>query len=138
MTPRTTTGLVLEKTVIPALDAAGYRYRRKVRIGKRPNGRRHICDILVRHPSQGYIIVSVKWQQVSGTAEQKIPFEVICLQKVMRISRKMRCAYIVLGGTGWTLREFYTRGGLRRYLPYKNIHIVTLDEFIAIVNRRDL
>jgi len=25
------------------------------------------------------ILISLKWQQSSGTAEQKVPFEVICL-----------------------------------------------------------
>ena len=33
---------------------------------------------------------------------------------VQRLTR--RVAYLVLGGEGWTLRSFYTSGGLKKYL----------------------
>jgi hypothetical protein len=42
--------------------------------------------------------VSLKWQQVGGTAEQKVPFEVMCLADAVRAGH----AYLVLGGDGWT------------------------------------
>jgi len=43
----------------------------------------------------------------------------------------------VLGGLGWTLREFYTKGGLGAHLSRSaaQVKIVTLEEFVALANR---
>lgn len=46
-----------------------------------------------------------KWQQIGGTAEQKVPFEVMCLADAVRAEHAAR-AYLVLGGDGWTLRDY--------------------------------
>lgn len=37
----------------------------------------------------------MKWQQVSGTAEQKVPFEVICLMEAVATGAYQK-AYLVL------------------------------------------
>jgi hypothetical protein len=29
-------------------------------------------------------LISMKWQQTSGTAEQKVPFEILCLAETIR------------------------------------------------------
>jgi hypothetical protein len=40
---------------------------------------------------------------------------------------------------GWTLREFYTRGGLTRYLANADgVMILTLEDFVALANRAKL
>jgi hypothetical protein len=40
-----------------------------------------------------------------------------------------------LGGEGWTLRSFYTSGGLKRFLAYaEEVEIVTLEGFVALAN----
>lgn len=82
----------------------------------------------------------MKWQQVGGTAEQKVPFEVICLADIMtRYTGKFQAAYLVLGGTGWTLRDFYISGGLKDYI--KQIDLVTildLEHFVAKANKGKL
>jgi hypothetical protein len=81
----------------------------------------------------------MKWQQVSGTAEQKVPFEVICLIEAMQQASLFCIAYIVLGGNGWTLRDYYISGGLSTYIrPLENIRIVTLEAFIALANKGNL
>ena len=72
----TRTGEVLERMVLPALESGGYDYRTGVNIGRRLGLGRHIVDVLAERDGEHYL-VSLKWQQVSGTAEQKIPFEVI-------------------------------------------------------------
>jgi hypothetical protein len=41
----------------------------------------------VAEKDERQILISVKWQQVSGTAEQKVPFEVICLVEASRAGR---------------------------------------------------
>lgn len=140
MTPRNTkTGGVLEAMVLPALDQGGYTYEKQVEIGKRPGGGRHMVDVLADKEGNKYLI-SLKWQQVGGTAEQKVPFEVICLtDAILKSNGNHKKAYLVLGGSGWSLRNFYTSGELGKYLEYKEIvEILTLEDFIARANKGNL
>lgn len=133
----TSTGAVLEAMVIPALTHAGYTCQEQVVIGSRVGGRKHKVDVLACKGEQR-ILVSLKWQQTSGTAEQKVPFEVICLCDAIRAGIA-DSAYRVLGGNGWTLREFYTRGGLSCYLSdAEGVRILTLEDFVARANRGKL
>jgi len=53
----TKTGQVLERTVIPALETAGYAYKRQARIGKKPDGSPYKADLLVADPVTGRRIV---------------------------------------------------------------------------------
>jgi hypothetical protein len=83
------------------------------------------------------ILISLKWQEVSGTAEQKVPFEAICLAHAIRSEEgKYDKAYLVLGGPGWSLRGFYVEGGLDEHLTYSNlVDIQTLETFVALANQ---
>lgn len=139
MSRDTSTGQVLEAMVLPALRRGGYICREQVRIGERPNGRAHNVDVIAEKDNQKFL-VSLKWQQTSGTAEQKVPYEVICLIKSVRESNgEYSRAYIVLGGPGWTLRDYYTSGDLSEYLQYEEyVSIITLEDFIAMTNRGNL
>lgn len=137
----TDTGEVLEKMVLPALRRGGYSYSRHTSVGKRPGGTTHYVDLVVSKKNQP-ILVSMKWQQVTGTAEQKIAYEAICILKALSNhgGHYIR-GYIVLGGDGWTLRNFYTKGGLNSYItdPRMNeVKIVTFERFIALANRGEL
>lgn len=141
MTPRdTTTGAVLEQMVIPSLIHGGYSYDTQVNIGNRLGGGRHVVDVLAEDSAGSKIIISLKWQQVSGTAEQKVPFEAMCLaETILASDNDYEKAYLVLGGGGWKLREFYTGGGLDRHLRHSNlVEIVTLEDFIAKANQGGL
>jgi hypothetical protein len=100
--------------IIPALERGGYKYRTQVKIGERLGRGRHVVDA-VAEKSDRKVLISVKWQQVSGTAEQKVPFEVICLSDALEHGSYEK-GYVVLGGEGWKLRDFYVSGGLRKYL----------------------
>lgn len=140
MTYRDTgTGGVLESMILPALERGGYSIQAQVVVGQRIGGRRHKVDALAAKPGRT-VLVSLKWQQVGGTAEQKVPFEVLCLADVMRArSTEFDAAYLVLGGEGWTLREFYTGGGLKEHLKGADrVEIVTLENFIARANQGKL
>jgi hypothetical protein len=129
--------------VLPALERGEYKVRRSVKIGKRPGGSNHIIDVLAEKDGR-QILISVKWQEVSGTAEQKIPFEVICLMEAVQPAggkgqRKYARAYLVLGGPGWTLRRFYVSGGLQPYIAHGGlVAIVTLEQFVKMANRGSL
>jgi len=133
----TGTGAVLERMVIPALEGGGYAVQKRVVVGERLGGGRHIVDVLAEKDGRR-LIVSLKWQQVSGTAEQKVPFEVICLEDAVKTGG-YHGAYVVLGGEGWKLRNFYTGGGLESYLRLSGkIQIITLEAFVAKANRGGL
>ena len=133
----TRTGDVQEQMVIPALTMGGYQTRREVIIGTRLGGGNHRVDVLAVAKDGAQFLVSLKWQQVGGTAEQKIPFEVICLAEALRTPPKpFKTAYLVLGGNGWKLRSFYLSGGLKGHLVYADlVHIVSLESFIALANQ---
>ena len=126
--------------VIPALREGGYAYQKQVFVGNRPGGGKHYVDIVASKEDGKPILVSMKWQQTSGTAEQKVPFEVICLLKALRNNDgRYGKAYVVLGGGGWTLRDFYTSGGLKEYLEDSDlVSVVKLESFIATANKGKL
>src|SRR5438034_10016643 len=119
MSPReTSTGAVLEQMVLPALTRGGYQYRTQVYIGARLGGARHKVDAIANQGDRQWLI-SMKWQQVSGTAEQKVPFEVICLADAV-LSGLYERAYLVLGVLGWSVRESYVGDGLKIYIARTN------------------
>jgi hypothetical protein len=132
----TDTGGVLESMILPALRRGGYLVQAQVVIGKRVGGRKHKIDAIATKGDRS-VLVSLTWQQVGGTAEQKVPFEVICLAEAVRASAPpFDAAYLVLGGEGWTLREFYTGGGLSEHLRYADrVNIITLESFAATANK---
>lgn len=134
MTPRDTrTGGVLEAMVLPALKQGGYAYQTQVKVGQRPGGGTHKVDAVAEKDKKKWL-VSLKWQQVGGTAEQKVPFEVICLAEALEQGGYEK-AYLVLGGEGWKLRKFYVEGGLSKYLRgTERVEVVTLEGFVANAN----
>lgn len=134
MTQRNTnTGGVLEQMVLPALTRGGYVVSTQVLTGARPGGGPHRVDALAEKGAEK-VLVSLKWQQTSGTAEQKVPFEVMCLADAVRGSLADR-AYLVLGGPGWKLRTYFTSGSLKDHLVHATlVRVVTLEEFVAIAN----
>lgn len=136
MSPRDTgTGRVLEEMVLPSLRRGGYTYPDGPQnIGMRFGGGAHYVDVIASKDGAQYL-VSLKWQQVSGTAEQKVPFEVICLADAV-INGPFAKAYLVLGGEGWKLRTFYTGGGLRDQLVHADkVEILTLEGFAGKANQ---
>jgi len=135
MSPGSTrTGGVLERMVLPALDQGGYTYETQVAVGRRLGVGNHVVDVVAEKDGRK-ILLSLKWQQVSGTAEQKVPFEVICLLDALGTGVYER-AYLVLGGEGWTLRPFFTSGGLKRFLVNaENVDVVTLEGFVGKANQ---
>lgn len=130
----TRTGRVLEEMILPSLKRGGYLCQTQQVVGTRLGGNgRHFVDAIAEKDGKRYL-VSLKWQQVSGTAEQKVPFEVICLVDAVE-AHGFDKAYLVLGGAGWTLRDFYVGGGLKKYLKYDKVEILTLESFVAMANR---
>jgi hypothetical protein len=136
----TTTGAVMEAMVLPAIERGGYEYFRQVDIGERLGGGKHIVDLVAYNREGAGYLISLKWQQTSGTAEQKVPYEAMCLiDAALSEPERYTRAYLVLGGPAWTLRDFYTGGGLLRFMRHEELlQIVTLETFIARANRGEL
>lgn len=136
----TRTGDVLEQMILPALRGGGYLSYRQVHIGSRLGGGKHMIDFMAEDRAGRAFLISVKWQQVTGTAEQKVPFEAMCLADAIRDSEgRYLKAYLVLGGAGWKLRDFYIGGGLSEHLRYGDlVSIVSLETFVALANRGQL
>lgn len=123
--------------ILPALDRGGYTVEKQIAVGCRPGGRAHNVDALARK-SDVAVLVSLKWQQTSGTAEQKVPFEVMCLADAVRTGHATK-AYLVLGGDGWTLRDYFTSGALKEHLIHaEKVRVVTLEAFIRMANSGQL
>jgi hypothetical protein len=129
----TNTGGVLEAMILPALTRNGYVCEKQVRIGSRCGGGVHKVDAVACKAGER-LLVSLKWQQTGGTAEQKVPFEVMCLADAVRNEQAAR-AYLVLGGDGWTLRDYYTSGALAEHLTHATlVRVVTLEAFVRLAN----
>ena len=139
MSRDTRTGGVLEAMILPALDRGGFAYTKQANIGQRLGCGAHKIDVLAGKQGRR-VLISLKWQQTSGTTEQKVPFEAICLAEALE--RGYDKAYIVLGGEGMraNLRQFYVSGGLKPYLniPWDRVEILTFEAFIAKANQGNL
>jgi hypothetical protein len=138
---KTSTGNVFEQLARPVLEANGYQVSYQSFIGLSLGGGRHRADIVVKIPAGGELLVSMKWQQVAGTAEQKVPFEVIKLIHAVQHSEgRFAYAYLVLGGDGWSaLLDFYLKHGLRDYIRhYELVRLISLNRFIALANKQEL
>lgn len=126
--------------IMPALARGGYVATKQVHVGFRLGTQgRHKVDAVAEKDGRK-ILVSSKWQQASGTAEQKVPYEVMCLAEALADNQGTYVkAYVVLGGDGWTLRDFYIRDGLNKFFKGTDgVKIVTLERFIALANNGEL
>jgi hypothetical protein len=128
---------VLEAMILPALERGGYTYSKQTAVGTRCGGGIHKVDAVASRAGE-VILVSLKWQQTGGTAEQKVPFEVMCLADAVRARHAAR-AFLVLGGDGWTLREYYTSGKLSDHLIHADlVRVLTLEAFVRLANNSQL
>jgi len=133
----TSTGAVLEAMVLPALDRGGYTCQQQAIVGTRCGGGVHKVDAVATKGGESALI-SLKWQQTGGTAEQKVPFEVMCLADAVRANHAAR-AYLVLGGDGWTLRDYYVSGAMAEHLVHAAlVRVVTLEAFVRLANNGQL
>jgi Holliday junction resolvase-like predicted endonuclease len=131
---RTSTGAVFEKSVAHALEHGGYLVHTQQNMGQRLGGGKHFVDIVAEKGGET-ILVSLKWQQTSGTAEQKVPYEYICLAHALEEHKTIARAYLVLGGNGWTKREFYVDGLQDWVSSDSEVVVIEGNDFIAIANK---
>ena len=119
------------------MNRGGYTSLRQQFVGQRCGGGVHKVDAVVKK-NEEKSLVSLKWQQSGGTAEQKVPFEVMCLADAVTSGHGAR-AFLVLGGDGWKLRDYYTSGKLAEHLIHASlVKVVTLEAFVRLANNGQL
>ena len=94
------TGRKFEKLIAQILRKNGCLVTEQVNIGFKFKNKKHQVDSLVN----GNILVSVKWQNTGGTAEEKVGYEMWTLEEKVE-SKSYAKAFIVCGGPGWTIFE---------------------------------
>ena len=137
MVRNTRTGQVLEQMVLPALEMGGYEIEKQVRLTDRLGGGRHYGDIVASKDGER-ILISLKWQQTSGTAEQKVPYEFMCLADVLSRDPNIHRAYIVIGGEGWTKHSFFLNELNEWVNTDEFVDVMRLDRFTAKANQGNL
>ena len=104
-------------------------------IGKKPGGGKHRVDWEIYKLDNPNIrgLISCKFQSTSGTAEEKIAYEVIKLLHAMKIDSRYVKSWIIMGGDGWSdgIRKF-TKSELSNWIPQMKgkITIITTDQLI--------
>lgn len=126
----TTTGGVFEKRIEELLeDFSEHSFERQVNIGLKRNGGKHIVDILLN----GSELISLKYQQVLGSAEQKIPFEFMALQHAID-DYGYKSATIVISGpdSAWKWKDYYLSDEFSSQMKqiYPDVNIIELKDFM--------
>lgn len=137
----TRTGSTLEVMVEAVLLKNSYAVIKQQIVGTKPGGGRHKVDLVGMRPNGSKFLVSLKWQQTAGSAEEKVPFEVIKLLHALRENSAFDKAYIVVGGDGFSpgLVQFYLSEEFRSYIrESEKIEILTLNDVITRANKGNL
>ena len=93
----TSTGVKYEKQIEFLLEQDNrYSVKTQSNVGKKRNGGKHRCDIVLN----GEELITLKYQRVTGTADEKIPFECMKLQHAIN-DYGYKSATVVLGGVAW-------------------------------------
>lgn len=135
MSPRdTSTGShyesVIEAAVKRACEKNGFKAISQVVIGEKPGGGNHRVDYVLESKEDATKkgLISCKFQQTSGTAEEKIAYEVIKLLHAMEGNSEFVKAWIVMGGVGWSngMRNFVS-SELENWIPAMKTRIKILN-----------
>lgn len=105
-------------------------------VGDKPGGGKHRVDWEIFRTSEPNVrgLISCKFQGTSGTAEEKIAYEVIKLLHSMKIDSRYKKSWIIMGGEGWSsgMRGF-VNDHLSEWIPEMKdkVEILTTDQLIS-------
>ncbi len=124
MTRDTTTGSNYEDVIHTCIKRSSvknqFKYIPQSIVGNKPGGGKHRVDYELIDLSNSNIrgLISCKFQSTSGTAEEKIAYEVIKLLHTMKNNSQYKRSWIVLGGVGWSpqMKTFATEH-LTEWIP---------------------
>lgn len=139
MTRDTTTGSdyesIIELCIKRSCERNGLKATPQSNVGQKPGGGNHRVDWEICKVDNPRIrgLISCKFQGTSGTAEEKIAYEVIKLLHTMDRDERFIKSWIIMGGTGWSqgMRQF-VKGELAYWIPQMkgSVNILTTDELI--------
>lgn len=121
-------GKAFENFVVHNLEEMGLDVEEQVFIGLRPTGGSHVTDAIVETES----LASFKYQNSAGTAEEKIPYEQMCLQHACE-TYGYKKAFLVLAGPGWKHDKEYKEGCFSKWMNTPNVEVVSYEEFMEAV-----
>jgi len=127
----TTTGTNYETEIENLLEQfSDHKVQSQVWIGKKRNGGKHRLDILLNDDE----LISLKYQCVLGTAEEKIPFEFMKLQHAID-DHGYKSATIVLAGPdkAWKWKDYYLSEEFCAKMKsiYPNVRIINHEQFVS-------
>lgn len=130
MSRDTTTGISYEKEIESLLEQFSiHNFQSQINIGRKRNGGKHYVDILLN----GGELISLKYQKVQGTAEEKIPFEFMKLQDAVD-DHGYQSATIVLAGPdkAWKWKDYYLSETFRDKMKkiYPDVRIISHNQFV--------
>jgi hypothetical protein len=104
-------------------------------VGEKPGGGKHRVDWeIYRNSDPTYRgLISCKFQGTSGTAEEKIAYEVIKLLHTMKIDSRYKKSWIIMGGDGWSPgMRLFVREHLSEWIPsmVQKVEILTTDQLL--------
>lgn len=104
-------------------------------IGIKPGGGKHRVDweIVDKQDPNSRGLISCKYQGTSGTAEEKMAYEVIKLLYTMKLDSRYKKSWVIMGGEGWStgMREFINNH-MSDWIPamQNRVLILTTDQLI--------
>jgi hypothetical protein len=104
-------------------------------VGDKPGGGKHRVDWEIYKNSDPEFrgLISCKFQGTSGTAEEKIAYEVIKLLHTMNTDKRYKKSWIIMGGDGWSsgMRSF-VKDHLSEWIPsmLQRVEILTTDQLL--------
>ena len=136
----TTTGANYEGIVKYCLERQsllnGFTIHPQSAVGFKPTKGRHVVDweLASLHDPNIRGLLSCKYQGVAGTAEEKIPFEIIKLLHTMKVDARYTHSWLVMGGVGWSPgMARFLHEELEEWIPDMRgkISICTTDQLIG-------
>ena len=135
----TTTGsnyeAIIEMCIRRSCEKNGLEAISQTNIGAKPGGGKHRVDweIIDKKDPNSRGLISCKYQGTSGTAEEKMAYEVIKLLYTMKVDSRYKKSWIIMGGEGWSIgmREFI-KNHLSEWIPgmRDKVEILTTDQLI--------
>jgi hypothetical protein len=105
-------------------------------VGDKPGGGKHRVDWEIYRNGDPEFrgLISCKFQGTSGTAEEKIAYEVIKLLHTMKLDPRYKKSWIIMGGDGWSVgMRSFVLNHLTEWIPSmsQKVEILTTDQLLT-------
>ena len=122
----------------------------QVNVGKKRNGGDHITDLLIggetyippkkKRPvskHKGGTLVSLKYQEIQGSAEEKVPFEIMKLQHCVNDYGYDHAILVLCGDTGWKWKDYFLSEEFKQDMKkiYPNVSIMSQAQFVKLFSK---